>query len=100
MYIITDRPEENWQHQHQSQQMKFNTLNSNHQWSLYRLQYQQPNSTVPHPRVTLTTTRTPTAAVVLTNKHTKFKTINTIIDEPHSIPPQVLLNALHRESSI
>lgn len=75
-------------------------MNSNHQRSLYRLEYQKPNTTIPHTRTTLTTTITPVASVVITNKHTNPKTIKTIIDEPLSVPSQVLLSALHRESSI
>lgn len=80
--------------------MKYNTMNSNHQRSLYRLEYRKPNTTIPHPRATLITTITPTASMVTTNKHTKPKTFETVIDEPLSVPSQVLLSALHRESSI
>jgi len=94
-------PSGNWQQKHKSRQMTFNTTNSSHQWSLQRLEFQKPNTMISRPRATtLSTTTTPTAAVVLTNNRTKPKTIQTIMDEPFSVTSHVLLNALHRESSI
>lgn len=91
-----------WQQKHKPQHLNPGTMGttSNHQWSLYRLQNQKPYTTIPRPKSNLTTTATlPTAAVVLTNNHPKSK-IKTVIDQPTSISSRVLLNALHRESSI
>jgi len=99
-YIIIDRSGGNWPQKDQLPQTKFNTTNSNHKWSLNRLQYQKPNTTTTIPRGKFTTTLTPTAAAILTNKHTISKTIKPAIDEPISVPSRVILNALHRESSI
>jgi len=90
----------NWPQKDQQPQTKFNTTNSNHKWSLNRLQYQNPYTTT-IPRTKFTTTLTPTAAAILTNKHnTISKTIKPTIDEPISVSSRVILNALHRESSI
>lgn len=98
-YIIIDMSSSNWRQKDQQPQMKFNTTNSNHKWSLNRLQYQKPYTTT-IPRTKFTTTLTPTAAAILTNKHTISKIIKPTIDEPISVSSRVILNALHRESSI
>ncbi|XP_022178469.1 uncharacterized protein LOC111039313 [Myzus persicae] len=95
----TDRSGGNWPQKDQSPQTKFSTTNSNHKWSLNRLPCQKPTTTTIS-RAKFTTTLTPTAAAILTNKHTISKTIKPVIDEPISVSSRVLLNALHRESSI
>lgn len=97
--MIIDRLGDNRPQKDQSPQTKFSTTNSNHKWSLNRIQYQKP-VTANVPRATFTTTLTPTAAVILTNKYTIPKTMKPVIDEPLSVPSRVLLNGLHRESSI
>ncbi|XP_025414233.1 uncharacterized protein LOC112686242 [Sipha flava] len=102
--IATDILDSTWQQQQQPlqpQQMKFNTINSNHQWSSYQFQYQKPNSTIVIPKSTFPPTNTPATAEVLTSKHSSSRTINPAIGEPLlPVPSRVLLNALHRESSI
>lgn len=97
-YIIIDRSGGNWPQKDQSPQTKFSTTNSNNKWSLTQLPYQKPNTTIS--RAKFTTTLTPTAAAILTNKHTISKTIKPVIDEPIPVSSRVLLNTLHRESSI
>ncbi|KAF0721347.1 Uncharacterized protein FWK35_00037911, partial [Aphis craccivora] len=82
-YIIIDMSSGNWLQKNQQPQTKFNTTNSNHKWSLNRLQYQKPYTTT-IPRTKYTTTLTPTAAAILTNKHTISKIIKPTIDEPIS----------------
>ncbi|XP_025191738.1 uncharacterized protein LOC112591991 [Melanaphis sacchari] len=95
----SDKSGDNWPQKNQSQQTKFNTMNSDQKWSLNRLQYQKPSTTTT-PRAKFTTVLTPTATAILTNKHTISKTIKPAIDEPISVSSRLILNALHRESSI
>lgn len=98
--IIADRSGDDWKQQQPSQKPKSDAANSNRQWSLHRLQLYKPNTKNAFPRSSLKTTVIPTAATSLTNTNAQPNVNKKEIDENHTIPPHVLLNSLHRESSI
>lgn len=97
--MFTGRSNSNWRQQ-QSEQMKFNTINGNRQWPLHRLQYSKSNTPITFPRTPLKTSITPTSSVVPGNQCAQANTNKTEVYETLTIPSKMLLNGLHRESSI